>query len=334
LLVNVLQPNEENYYMSLLEKLQTLFMLVAIGVGFGLGRYPIVAYHAELLITPALMLMLSGLFLATPIRDLRQGIRNHRFALASLGVNFVWVPVLGWILGSIFLQNHAALKLGFIMLLVTPCTDWYIIFTSMARGNVSLSLSILPLNLVLQVLLLPVYLLIFAGISGDVDITLLLQSVVIVLILPLLLAQVAKRLVSADAVLGKFLYGKFPKMQFFFLCVAIAAMFASQGAYIADNPSVFLLLLPPLLLFFGINFVVGRLVSRFMKFPPEDSISLSLTTLARNSPISLAIAVTAFPDELLVALALVIGPLIELPVLAFFSQILLHFRPKRCRAKK
>ena len=48
----------------------------------------------------------------------------------------------------------------------------------------------------------------------------------------------------------------------------------------------------------------------------KDTVSLSLTTLARNSPVALAIAVTAFPDEPLIALALVIGPLIELPVLA------------------
>ena len=54
----------------------------------------------------------------------------------------------------------------------------------------------------------------------------------------------------------------------------------------------------------------------------KDTVS-SLTTLARNSPVALAIAVTAFPDEPLIALALVIGPLIELPVLAFVSQVLL-----------
>ena len=39
----------------------------------------------------------------------------------------------------------------------------------------------------------------------------------------------------------------------------------------------------------------------------KDTVSLSLTTLARNSPVALAIAVTAFPDEPLIALALVIG---------------------------
>lgn len=45
-------------------------------------------------------------------------------------------------------------------------------------------------------------------------------------------------------------------------------------------------------------------------------------TVARNSPLSLAIAVVTFPEQPLVSLALVIGPLIELPVLSVISGIL------------
>jgi len=48
-----------------------------------------------------------------------------------------------------------------------------------------------------------------------------------------------------------------------------------------------------------------------------------MTTLARNSPIVLAIAMTAFPEEPLIALTLVIGPLLELPILAMITQMLL-----------
>jgi ACR3 family arsenite efflux pump ArsB len=59
-----------------------------------------------------------------------------------------------------------------------------------------------------------------------------------------------------------------------------------------------------------------------MKFPKQDLVSLNMTTLSRNSPLSLAIAVVTFPEQPLVSLALVIGPLIELPVLSVISGIL------------
>ena len=59
-----------------------------------------------------------------------------------------------------------------------------------------------------------------------------------------------------------------------------------------------------------------------MKFPKQDIVSLNMTTLARNSPLSLAIAVVTFPEQPLVSLALVIDLLIELPVLSVISGIL------------
>ena len=66
------------------------------------------------------------------------------------------------------------------------------------------------------------------------------------------------------------------------------------------------------------SFLVGKL----MQFPKKDIVALNMTTLARNSPLSLAIAVVTFPEQPLISLALVIGPLIELPVLSVISGIL------------
>ncbi|WP_232216862.1 arsenic resistance protein [Methanohalobium evestigatum] len=77
-----------------------------------------------------------------------------------------------------------------------------------------------------------------------------------------------------------------------------------------------------------IVFIFKQAVGRFIGFNYQDTASLNLTTLARKSPIALAIALMAFPERPLIALALVIGPLIELPVLGLVSQILLFIRNK------
>ena len=53
--------------------------------------------------------------------------------------------------------------------MVTPCTDWYLIFTGISKGNVALGSSILPLNLVLQLVLLPVYVFLIGGSSVDMN---------------------------------------------------------------------------------------------------------------------------------------------------------------------
>ena len=70
------------------------------------------------------------------------------------------------------------------------------------------------------------------------------------------------------------------------------------------------------------TFIIDTGISKIAALPHEDRVSLTFTTLARNSPLSLAIAVSAFSGQPLIALALVIGPLIELPVLSLTSYIM------------
>lgn len=315
--------------MGLLNKLQTIIILFAVGLGLLLGQVNIIEQYAETLVIPFLFLMLYGLFLTIPLRQLQKAFSNIKFLGANTIINFIWTPVVAWGLGSIFLSDYPALWIGFIMLMVTPCTDWYLAFTGIAKGNVSLSTSVLPINLILQVVLLPVYLLLFAGTIETIPISTLIESILIVLVIPFVLAYLNRFLLrSRESVLNNRIVPFFANAQISFLSLAITAMFASQGSYLLENLEVIYILIIPVLLFFVINYIVGRLVGKILKFSYEDSVSLNMTIIARNSPVSLAIAVTAFPDQPLIALALVIGPLIELPVLAIVSQILLFTQKK------
>jgi len=315
--------------MGLLDKLQTIIILFAVGLGLLLGQVNIIEQYAETLVIPFLFLMLYGFFLTIPLRQLKKAFSNIKFLGANTIINFIWTPVIAWGLGSIFLADYPALWIGFIMLMVTPCTDWYLAFTGIAKGNISLSTSVLPINLILQVVLLPVYLLLFAGTIETIPITTLIESILIVLVIPFVLAHLTRFLLRKKSVLNNKIIPFFAHAQIFFLSLAIMAMFASQGSYLLENLEVIYILIIPVLVFFVINYIVGRLVGKLLKFSYEDSVSLNMTIIARNSPVSLAIAVTAFPDQPLIALALVIGPLIELPVLAIVSQILLYTRKKK-----
>jgi len=270
--------------------------------------------------------MLYVTFLQIPVEDVKNSFANKRFAITAVLINFIWTPVLAWLLALVFLSDTPALWIGFIMLMVTPCTDWYLIFTGIARGNVALSTTILPLNLILQILLLPLYLLIFGGTTGFVKLSFLVESVVIVLLTPLLLALITKAILRKHQQIKDRLLDRLSVVPIVFLCLAIAAMFASQGQLLLNNLDLLLKLMVPIMLFFTINFFLAQRVAGFCGFNYADKASLSLTTLARNSPIALAIAMTAFPDQPLIALTLVIGPLLELPILALMAQLLLVIR--------
>lgn len=315
--------------MRLIEKLQSVVILAAVFVGLALGGVPGVAEPAGRLILPLLMLMLTGAFLHIPLRRFGDVLHHRRVAFISLAVNFIWTPLLAWLLGWLFLRDAPALWIGLIMLLVTPCTDWYLVFTGIARGNLALSTALLPVNLILQLLLLPIYLLLLAGAVVSLDAWRIVESVALVLLLPLgaaiTLRAVAARLRGEIWLVGRAL----PVVQtgqIVFLALAIAAMFAAQGGVLIQNPQAFVRLLAPLLLFYGVNMGLALAIGRLMRAAYADIASLCCTTLARNSPIALGIALAAFPDQPLIALTLVIGPLIELPVLGVASQILLWIR--------
>lgn len=311
--------------MSLLAKLQSVFILLAVVCGLALGQVSWIAQHAAALILPALMLMLVGVFLEVPLRELAMGLRHRRFTALNLSVNFLWTPVLGWVLGSLFLSDSPDLRIGLLMLLVTPCTDWYLVFTSVARGNVATAATQLPWHLIVQLLLLPVYLLIFAGTLVPIQFGVLLESIVVVLAIPLAAAE-AVRLVLRHGPRGtwfeRVVRPRLGDMQVLALLVAIAAMFASQGGLLVERMDLLLKLLPALLAFYALNLVLGVGLSRAAGFDRDTAVGFYFATLARNSPVSLAIAVTAFPDRPLIALSLAIGPLIELPIMAVLSQVL------------
>ncbi|MFW9264347.1 arsenic resistance protein [Nostoc sp. CALU 546] len=314
--------------MSLTEKIQSLFVIIAILIGLILGQIKWVEENSAFLIVPSLMAMLYGVFLNIPINHFGQAFKNYKMTGLILGINFIWTPIFVWGLGAIFLRNSPDLRIGLIMLMVTPCTDWYLIFTGIAKGNVALATALLPWNMILQVVLLPVYLLVFVGKLVQIDVAIFLESIALVLVVPMLLAFIAKWLIPKVNGFWREIPLKIAAGQTLFLCLAITAVFASQGQTLIQRPDVLLKILPSILIFYVITFLLTQVISRFGNFSYEDFACFSCTTLARNSPLALAIATSVFPDRPLITLVLAIEPLIELPVMVLVSQLLLFLRHK------
>lgn len=318
--------------MNLTTKLQPVFIISAALLGLLLGAATSLGDYSVSFIEPFLMALLFMVFISVDLKTIKKSFLNHKFTVTSLLVNFIWTPLFAILLAKVFLGNTIDLQVGFLMLMVTPCTDWYIVFTGMAKGNVALATAILPLNLVLQVVLLPVYLFVFYSSKVGMDGASVLWSIITVLVIPMVLAQLVKLLAAKVNQIQRTvnsILGKTDNLQLVFLCVAIIAMFASEGKALLKTPMLLLQMLAPLACFFIINFLFVYLIAKRMKIIFVDTIPLIMTTLARNSPLSLAIAVAAFPDRPLISLALVIGPLIELPVLGIVSSILLSIGKRK-----
>ena len=217
--------------MEILEKAEPAIIFLAIILGLGLSDISILRNNSESLITLFLCLMLYGLFLEVPLKDLKKSFKDFKFTKTSLIINFIWTPLLGYFLGSLFLKGNTDILIGFIMLILTPCTDWYLVFTKMARGNINLSLSILPINLILQIVLLPVYLILFFSSHNSIDYYEIGYSILIVVIIPFLLAQLTKFLLKNNEKITNF----FSSCQIIFLAAAVFGIFNSNGDIVFSN---------------------------------------------------------------------------------------------------
>lgn len=307
--------------MELIEKLEPVIIFSAVLVGLIFSNIDLIAQNTSYLISVFLCLMIYGLFLEVPLNELKNSFKNVKFSTTSILINFIWTPLFGYFLGSIFFKGQIDIFIGFFMLILTPCTDWYLVFTKLAKGDLTLSISILPLNLILQIILLPIYLIIFFSNGNTMDYMQLAYSILIVIAIPFIASLITKTILKND--LKEKIKDLFSSAQIWFLSLAVFCIFASQGRLLFENLNSVVTIFIPLIIFFGVNAIIDLLLSEKINFTYSEYASLTMTTLARNSPLALAIAINSFPGHELISIALVIGPLIELPVLYIVSKFCL-----------
>ena len=320
--------------MNLIEKLEPAILIFAIIIGLILSDIKILSNNIGNLINLFLCIMLYGIFLEVPLKNLKKSFKNIKFSSTSIIINFIWTPIFGYFLGNLFLNGNMDIFIGFFMLILTPCTDWYLIFTKIAKGDLNLSLSILPINLILQIVLLPIYLIIFFSSNDTINYSNLVYSLIIVIVIPFLSAQITKLILNNKL---KKITNFFSKYQIVFLALAVFAIFNSQGNQLFGHLNSVLTIFIPLIIFFITTTLIDLLLSEQIHLTYEEYASLTMTTLARNSPLALAIAINSFPNHELIIIALVIGPLIELPILYLVSRFALWIKKSglffTCRLK-
>ena len=295
-----------------LERRQVWVYLAGIMLGLLAGSlWPGIGHFSEWLLWPALMLLLFATFVQVPLLHLREAFADHRFVLAVLLGNFVLLPLLVWGLLP-WLPGDPALRLGVMLVLLVPCTDWFITFSQLGGGNVPRAIAVTPLNLLLQLLLLPLYL----WLMGDAQLTTTLGladvwPALLVVVLPLLLALPSQRWIEARAererVRDHLAWWPVPLLGLVLLLIATAQVGAARSA---------LALLPVLLPLFAGFLLLAALLARalalLLGLPREQGRTLAFSMGTRNSFVMLPFAVALPAGWELVALVIVVQSLVEL----------------------
>jgi len=257
--------------------------------------------------------------------------RKTKSTALAITTNFVLVPLFAWTLGWLLLHNHPDLWAGVILYTLTPCIGWYLIFIDLAKGNMAWGLAMLPIDITLQTLLLPVYLWLLIGKVIPIEPLVLVRSVTIFLLLPFATAYATRILLTRWR--GRaFTYGPYKhvigEVKLWALVIVVTAIFATQHALEDSDIASVALIIATITLFFVGLFAIALTVGRVFKLDYPDTAAMVFEVSARNSESVIGIAAVAFAGHPLVIVAILIGPVVELPVLIVLTRTMLRLRDR------
>jgi len=289
-----------------MERHQVVVYLGAIVTGAVVGwASPGAGPGLEHVISPVLGALLYVTFLQVPAADLLRSLRDGRFLAAALVVNFVVVPLVVAAMFT-FLPADQAVRLGVLLVLLTPCVDYVIVFSGLAGASSHRLLAATPLLLIAQILLLPLYLLLFLGadLAQTVDFRPFVEAFIVLIVIPLALAWAtqawAKRHRAGTTIMRRLGTTMVPLM-----AATLFVVVASQVPKLHDDLGDVLGVIPFYALFLVVMAFAGLGVSRLFRLDVAPARAVVFTGATRNSLVVLPLAL-ALPDRLAIAAAVVV----------------------------
>lgn len=295
------------------ERHQIVLYLGAIVVGAAVGlMLPGLAHPLELAINPTLGLLLYATFLGVPFTAIGAAFRDVRFLTAVLTLNFVLIPIIVFGL-SRFVSADQALLVGVLLVLLTPCVDYVIVFAGLAGGAKERLLAATPLLMLLQMLLLPVYLWLMAGpgVVSAFDVRPFVEAFLLLIVLPLALAVVtqlvARRWRFARTIEQVALAVMVPLMM-----LTLAVVVGSQVHAVAGAWGQLIVVVPIYVAFALLAAPVGAFVGSVARLDIAGRRAVVFSGVTRNSLVVLPLALALPSSFALAPLVVVTQTLVEL----------------------
>ncbi|KAA0976610.1 arsenic resistance protein [Paeniglutamicibacter gangotriensis] len=237
--------------------------LVAILIGGGIGFLaPDSAGALEHSINPILGLLLYATFLGIPFASIGKAAKDLRFMGTVLVLNFAVVPVVVFGLTR-FIAGDQALLLGMLLVLLTPCIDYVIVFTGLAGGASDRLLAAAPVLMLAQMLLLPLYLLLFVGpdVASAIDPAPFVEALVVLIIIPLAAAALTQALARRHAA-GRFIMALMQALMVPLMMATLAVVVGSQITGVGEELGSLLAVVPLYAAFLLVMVPLGMLAAR------------------------------------------------------------------------
>lgn len=265
--------------------------------------------------------------------------RDGRLLVSSLVLNWLVGPALMFTLAWLMLPDLPEYRTGLIIVGLARCIAMVIIWNDLACGDRDAAAVLVALNSLFQVVAFAglgwFYLSVLPGWLGlpraDLDVSAwqIATSVLIFLGIPLIAGYLSRRIGERRWGRERYEESFLPRIgpwALYGLLFTIVLLFALQGEAITSRPQDVARIALPLLAYFAIMWGVGYLAGRVLRMSYQRTTTLAFTAAGNNFELAIAVAIATFGATSGQALAGVVGPLIEVPVLVGLVYVSLALR--------
>jgi ACR3 family arsenite transporter len=318
---------EERHKLGLFEKYLTLWIAICIIIGLLLGRFlPALGQYLDSLkvaqlsipIGICLFFMMYPTVVGIAFSDVKKAVRKPKPLLFTIIANWVITPPLMTFYANLLVADPIQ-RAGIILLGMSPCTAMVMWWIMLAKGDLAQGLINTAINALLMIVLYAPQSAFYLGVSGiPVPWDLIAMSVIIFIALPVSLGAVSRKLLIGrkgkewfDSVYLDFVR----KISIIALLLTLIVMFSFQGEIILNDPLLVAYLAAPNLLIYATMIALTYSVSWLSNWDYATSIDTTLIGSSSHFEIAIAVATTLYGLNSGAALATVIGPLMEVPLM-------------------